>query len=170
MRKKIFMLSCLVVLLGISAGASAKDRTRMQSERAAAVSILVNNRQFSVDINQVQPTGMAAYATSPGYYSVRVNKGDVTLHLPYVGKGYNLPYGGGGERLQFTAPITSYDVKKGKKDSSRIFLRTRNQDSMTIEVEITVYPNGSAYVAVNPDGMQAISYRGSIDMNPQKSK
>lgn len=170
MKKTILMTGCLLLLLGISTGASAKDRSQEKSRTAAVVNLLLAREDFRVEINQVQPTGLSAYSTSPGNYFIHVNHGNVTLHLPYVGKGYNVPYGGGGNRLQFTAPITSYEVKSGKKGASDITLVTRNEDNMTVKMGLTIYPNGSAYVALHPDGLQTITYRGALDLNPNEER
>ncbi len=104
--------------------------------------------------------GRSVNLTSP--YSITVKNDSVISSLPYFGRAYHVPYGGG-NGLQFKAPLTSYETDFNKRGAGLIKMKTTNNED-TYTFTITVQTNGSAYVTVNMHNRQTISYDGELDM------
>ena len=163
MKKAWFIGLCLLVLSGGISGLSAQDRSARKAQMAEQVAKQVNDRDFYLDITLVQPVGLATFTPSRGQYFLSVRDEQVSLYLPYVGRGYDVPYGGG-PALRFTSPLEHYEVQPGKKGSSTITLSAQNEYDRTVYMTLTVYPNGSAYLRVRVDGLQMIGYSGQLDL------
>lgn len=167
MKRALFTGLCLLMLWGGASGLSAQDRNARKAQIAEQVAQQVNDRDFYLDITLVQPVGMATFTPSRGQYFLSVKGDKVSLYLPYVGRGYDVPYGGG-PALRFTAPLEQYDVQPGKKNSSTITLSAQNENDRMVYMTLTVYPNGSAYLRVRVDGLQMIGYSGQLDLTPEE--
>ena len=164
MKHALLMSMSLLVLWGGSFELSAQDRNTRKAQTAAQVSQKVDDRDFYVNITLVQPVGLATFTPSRGQYFLAVRKDHVSLYLPYVGRGYDVPYGGG-PALRFTSPLEHYQVQPGKKGSSTITLSAQNEYDRTVYMTLTVYPNGSVYLRVRVDGLQMIGYSGQLDLS-----
>lgn len=154
-----------MILLGGAFQVSARDRALRKEQTAAAVAKQLDERNFRIDINLVQPVGLATFTPALGQYFLAVHGDRTSLYLPYVGRGFNVPFGGG-PALRFTAPLEHYQAEPGKKGSSTITLATTNSDNRTVFMTLTVYPSGSAYLRVRVDGLQMIGYSGQVDLGP----
>lgn len=154
-------MGCLLALWGGSLSLSAKDRTASKAATAAAVEKKLESRDFRIDITLVQPVGLATFTPSRGQYFLTVKDAQVGIYLPYVGRGYDVPYGGG-PALHFTAPLESYQVQPAKKGSWTVMLSTTNDQGRSVFMTLTVYPNGSVYLRVRVDGLQMIGYSGNV--------
>lgn len=167
MKKAWFISLCLLILSGGMASLSAQNRSARKAQFAEQVTKQVNDQDFYLDITLVQPVGLATFTPSRGQYFLSVRDEQVSLYLPYVGRGYDVPYGGG-PTLRFTSPLEHYEVQPGKKGSSTITLSAQNEYDRTVYMTLTVYPNGSAYLRVRVDGLQMIGYSGQLDLEPQE--
>ena len=155
---------CLLLLWGEGWDLSAKNRNDRKEKAAKQVEQQISAQHFYMDVTLVQPVGLATFTPSRGQYFVSVRKDRISLYLPYVGRGYNVPYGGG-SALRFTSPLESYQVKPGKKGSSTIMMSARNENDRMVYMTLTVYPNGSAYLRVRVDGLQMIGYSGELKLS-----
>ncbi len=158
--KKIGIWAFLL-LLGTATALSAKKDPKAIQRTAEAVTQRLEARDYRIAVTRVQPTGEAAFSPLPGY-SVRVKDQTVTVQLPYVGQGYNVPFGGG-KGLNFSSPITDYSEEPGKKGMTLIHLTTRNAEGGRVEIRLKVFPNARAYIQVDADGLGIISYTGAME-------
>ena len=81
-------------------------------------------------------------------------------YLPYYGRGYNIPYGGG-EGLDFDAKIEDYQQKTGKKGNYEIKFSARTREDF-YTFYIDVYNNGSSSIHVNMQRRQSIDFLGNL--------
>ena len=156
MKKRILIILSAVLSILVVSCAS----TKVTAEQEAAVRTNIQNRNFTVNVIRAIPTGSRnVNLTSP--YSIRLEGDMVYSYLPYFGRAYNIPYGGG-EGLVFEAPVSDYRVVAGKKGSQTITF-TAASDAGENRFTIDVYPGGSSQVTVIPAGRQAIRYDGTLD-------
>jgi hypothetical protein len=80
--------------------------------------------------------------------------------LPYFGRAYNVPYGGG-KGLSFSAPIGNYKEYQQKNDLRQIEINLTN-DEDTYIYYIKVFDNGSSSIDVQSRQRESISYSGEI--------
>ena len=125
---------------------SAQTKKEKKELKKQAVEKLVTSGKYKINVNRALPArGRSVTLTSP--YSVEIRNDSVISYLPYYGRAYSIPYGGG-EGLNFKAPLTDY--KEDKFDFS-----------------IDVFSNGSSTIFVNMQNRQSISFQGELDM-PEK--
>lgn len=108
--------------------------------------------------NMYPMSGRSILLTTP--YGLQMKKDSVDVYLPYYGRAYQIPYGGG-EGLRFKAPVENYSSKL-KKDRYRItFEATTSEDNFRFSVDL--YDDGSANIHVTMRNRQPIHYSGQLD-------
>ena len=94
--------------------------------------------------------------------SLEIRNDSVISYLPYFGRAYSIPYGGG-DGLDFKAPLKEYDMKMDKKGNAVIEFVARNPEDR-YEFRAQVYTNGEASINVNMQNRQSISFQGELEM------
>lgn len=99
-RKQILML-LLVMLAGIPT-LSAQTKKEKKEQKKEAVRQLIVSEDYKIDVNTAMPMrGRSIPLTSQ--YSLQIRNDSVFSYLPYYGRAYSVPYGGG-SGLIFNAP------------------------------------------------------------------
>lgn len=141
---------------------SQDKREKKEAEReemAAKVSAAVSAREYVIMVDHAIPMqGRSVLLTYP--YTLEVRRDTVVSHLPFFGRAYSLPYGGG-EGLNFTGTGTDYTSAPGKKGSYDISFKVTTRED-TFSFSLNIYPNGSAFLSVTSVNRQPISYNGYI--------
>lgn len=128
---------------------------------------VTENKSFKVDVRQVLPRrGKTIHPTSP--YSIEVKNDSLISYLPYFGRATTIAYGGG-DGLNFTAPIKSYDSKILKKQRVRVTLKADSEDDHYRYI-ITFYKNGNVSLDVIGINRESISFLGDFVFNIDKEK
>ena len=96
-------------------------------------------------------------------YSVEVRNDSLFSYLPYFGRAYSVPYGGG-KGLNFSAPIKSYQEREIKQGVRRIEIGVANEED-TYLYSIEVFDSGNASVDVQSRLRDHISYTGEMDFD-----
>lgn len=110
-KKQIFML-LLALLVGLPLSAQSKQEKKEQKKEA--VKKLIASENYKIDVRTAMPMrGRSIPLTSP--YSLEIRNDSVISYLPYFGRAYSIPYGGG-DGLDFKAPLKEYDMKWIKKE------------------------------------------------------
>ena len=120
----------------------------------------IDSRQFVVNVNNAYPTG-GKMVILTSMYSFKVKNDSAFSYLPYYGRAYSLPYGGG-KGLIFNDKIKDYNQKYTKKGSSEIDVNVAN-DEDNYRFFILLYPNGTASITMNCNNRQSISFTGNWD-------
>jgi hypothetical protein len=155
-----FLLTGAIVWMATGLMACTSSKTAAQSERAQVVKQQVESRHYVISVNQMSPAGGASrHLTSS--YSLTVRGDTVVSFLPYLGRAYSVPYGGG-KGLNFEAPVEEYDLSFDAKGSARISFRTRSEGD-TYLYRIRIFNNGSADIHVTANNRQAIRFYGTMD-------
>ena len=93
-------------------------------------------------------------------YSVTVKNDSLFSYLPYFGRAYDVPYGGG-KGLSFDAPIGHYHEIQSNNGSRQIDIELKNEED-NYTYHITVFDNGSSSIDVQARKRERISYNGEI--------
>ena len=99
-------------------------------------------------------------------YSLEIRNDSVISYLPYYGRAYSIPYGGG-DGLNFKAVLKEYSMEMDKKGNAVIEFIARNPEDR-YEYRVKVFPNGSASIDVNMQNRQSISFQGELYIKEEK--
>lgn len=154
--KAFLMLLALVLLLG--ACATQEERAARKAERARMVTAALNAREYKIDITRVIPSKGPAKSVSA--YSIEVRNDSLISYLPYFGRAYNVPYGGG-KGLNFSAPISNYAERENKNGQREIEISVTNSEDTYLYV-LNVFDNGNSSLYVRSRQREQISYTGDM--------
>ena len=156
---RLILSGLLFLIVAQPVMAQSRNEKKAQTERAVKEAIVA--KQYKISVNHMQPMrGGSRTLTSD--YSLEVKNDSVFSYLPYFGVGYSIPYGGG-KGLIFKAPISEYKTEYLKKGKAGISFKTANEEDK-YEYRLTIYPNGSASIHIQPTNRQAISFSGDMDI------
>ncbi len=156
----MFDLFISVVILWSSC-ATSEEKAAQMAELSANVTNALNNRVFKISVDRMYPMRGSSRHVSYGY-SVEVRNDTLFSYLPYFGRAYNVPYGGG-KGLNFMAPIGSYQEFTKREGQRHIEIGVTN-DEDTYFYTIEVFDNGSSSVDVRARQRERISYSGNIEL------
>ena len=123
---KKYLISAVILVAMLTGCATSAERLERQAREAAMVKEALQNRRYTIDIHMMHPLrGRAVNVTSN--YSVEVKGDTLVSYLPYFGRAYQVPYGGG-KGLNFIAPITGYQSETDRKGTTRIMLTSENDE------------------------------------------
>ena len=155
---RLFFLMGIVLFLG---GQSLYSQTKKErkEQKAKEIKEMIDEQRFTIDVDRALPMGgRTVNLTTP--YSFEMRGDSAISYLPYFGRAYSLPYGGG-DGLRFEESITDYQSTFGKKGAARIKFVTRTKDD-TFRFDVQVFSNGSAIISVTPTNRQSITYQGEV--------
>lgn len=159
----LWLLGIVLLIGGQSLCAQSKKEKKEQKEKE--IKELIESKRFVVDINRAIPMGGRSVAlTSP--YSFELSGDSAISYLPYYGRAYSVPYGGG-NGLKFEEPMADYTCTFNKKGVAHIQFGVRTEED-TYKLGIKVFPNGSTTISFTPINKQSITFYG--DLTPRKGK
>lgn len=163
--RTIFFL-LLVAVIGVPT-LSAQTKKEKKEMKQKAVRELVLAEKYKIDVDRAIPArGRSVSLTSP--YSIEIRNDSVISHLPYYGRAYSIPYGGG-EGLNFKAPISDYKIEWDKKGTAKVrFIARSTEDRFSFNIDI--FSNGSSSIFVNMQNRQSISFQGDLDIPEKEQK
>jgi len=153
----------MIVSLAVCACSTltSAERAERDAKTAQAVKKALTERQFTVDIQMMYPRrGKAVNVTSD--YSLQVKGDTLVSYLPYFGRAYNVPYGGG-KGLNFTAPIKEYQAVKGSKGNTQVLIRVDSEEDI-LTYTLDIFSNGSTSIDVTARNRESISYSGQMEV------
>lgn len=150
-----------IVLAAALAGcATTAERMEREARTAAQVSEALASRHYTINVLMMYPQrGRAVNLTTN--YSVEVKGDSLISYLPYFGRAYNVPYGGG-KGLNFIAPITGYQTETDRKGITRVVLTSENEEDHYRYI-LEVSSSGDSYIQVQSRQRDFIRYSGRMD-------
>ena len=147
--QRIIIILMFMMMAGLSdIYAQNKREIKEQREQAIKEQIIADPRR-----------GRTVHLSSP--YSVEIRNDSVISYLPFYGRAYSIPYGGG-EGLIFQAPLDEYEMEMNKKGTAKVKFTARSpEDKFTFN--LTIYSNGSASINVNMQNRESISFSGEME-------
>jgi hypothetical protein len=102
-------------------------------------------------------------------YDVVIKEKEITVTLPYFGRLYNPSYDSSKNSYRFTSKDFSINKKQDKKGNWVYTINPKDTENVrTLYLE--VYKNGKAYLSIDSNDRQPISYDGYIMKNEIKNK
>ena len=159
------MKKCIIVIFGVlllvaCSSLTPAEKAERQAKLAMAVEKALAERHYKVGIVMMYPNRGKTVNISPDF-SLEVKGDTLVSYLPYFGRAYNIPYGGG-KGLNFTAPIAEYHSEKGRKGATLVKIKVKNEEDVyTFLLEI--YDNGSTTIDMMSHERESIRYSGEIE-------
>ncbi len=147
MKKVTFI--CIILSLLASCASSISFTSEMKNN--------IEAKKITIHVENIYPMSGSVVMDASGY-SLQIKGDSVYSYLPYYGRAYQLPYGGG-KGLTFNSRINKYNQKYDKKGLSEITLSTKT-DEDTYTFTITLSPTKSASVYLQCNNRQPITYIG----------
>ena len=159
--KKSIMIILLALLMVACSTLTPAEKAERQAKMALAVEKALAERHYKVEIVMMYPNNGRAVNVSSDF-SLEVKGDTLVSYLPYFGRAYNVPYGGG-KGLNFTAPIAEYHAEKGRKGETRVTIKTKNEEDVyTFFLEI--FDNCNTSIDVTARERESIRYSGEMEL------
>ena len=154
----LFVMVLALVVAGCSSLTSAEKAER-QAAQQRTVAEALDSRHYKIEVRTMYPSrGIARQLSSS--YSLEVKGDTLVSYLPYFGRAYSVPYGGG-KGLNFTALIGDYKAEKVKNDRTRISIFVNN-DEDDLTYVLTVFDSGQTTIDVRAREREPISFSGEV--------
>lgn len=141
-----------ILLAGCSSNKAQESRGEVPGLAEAIAA-----QKFVINVDMAIPaSGRSRMLTSP--YSLTIDSGRVNSYMPYFGRAYSVPYGGG-EGLIFEGEADDYSLGYGRNGEATISFTVRTKED-SYRFNLDIFPNGSSSVSVNPNNKQPISFTG----------
>lgn len=137
---------------------SREDRLAREEREVQVIRQSLERGDFKMDIRQMIPLQMAPRHVTN--YSVTVKGNHIVSHLPYSGRAWNVPYGGG-HALNYESDIEEKTVYLNDDGSYtvRLLIRT-DEDTHVYTFHFSL--GGSASLHVQSRNRDSISYNGAF--------
>ena len=115
MKRKLILAAVALLMAGSAGLFAAKPSVEQQQQLAAAMKTLVENRNYSVRVQQASGVKGGGIATNS---LLKVNGETAYSSMPYWGGGYN--NFGNNDGMRFNGTISDYTVTVDKKNKVRV--------------------------------------------------
>lgn len=162
MRKTTFSsLFVLMMMVLLSSCGSTNSLTKAEREAAMAQQVqdALDARHYTIAVDWMKPLGGVPRQMNSDY-ELKVNGEELDCYLPYIGRAYRLPYGGG-KGLNFKAQIQNYSIQQLTSNRSQIEFTVRNDEDV-YRFRIDVFDNGKSIIDIMAQDRDAISFDGEM--------
>lgn len=122
---------------------------------------------YDIEVVAALPSGRGQVILSSPY-SLRIASDEVESALPYYGRAYNVPYGGG-RGLFFSGKPEEYSDEETKPGQRKVSFKVRTEEDLfrfTVTIDFTEDKSGNregtVFITVSSGQRQTISYRGHL--------
>ena len=127
--------------------------------RGQVLKVALMERNYKISVDHMYPMKGGSKNVSPSY-SVEVRNDSLISYLPFFGRAYQVPYGGG-KGLNFSERIGSYRESLVKNGHRHIEINVKNDEDSYLYV-IDVFDNGNSDIEVQAQQRERISYSGEM--------
>lgn len=162
--KRLLFYSLLLFVFAISIQQSYAQRGSrvVDNDLRDQVSALISERNFTLTATTAMPMGGPSKRLD-GSYGFQVKNDSVYSYLPYYGRAFSVPYGGG-EGLNFDGLIHNYTVEQTKRNNTRINLSVvTKEDTYKIMLEIGI--DGGALIQISPNNKQGMTFNATLELS-----
>ena len=165
--KSVFGVMCIMFCLGIMP-IIAQNTPNKKKSKEGAIKELIKSGNYKIEVSIAYPRGGASVPLTSSY-SLEVRNDSVISYLPFYGRAYSIPYGGG-DGLNFKSSLDEYEVEPNpKKEKYEIKMKTRTSED-TFRFNLDIFFNGSSRIDVIMQNRESISYSGKIELLPLKGR
>ncbi|GGF11255.1 DUF4251 domain-containing protein [Flavobacterium limi] len=170
MKTKLLILLVLLFSLTFPVFAQEKSKRQLKTEREKQkqreTETLITSKNFVFEAQKVIPQGGGLLNLDYNSYFLKFNETKTICDLPFFGRGFNVPYGGGDGGIKFEGVPENIQIEKKKKSYSIKAIVKGNDD--VYNLFFTVFLDGGASLSVNSNNRASISYDGQIEAPKQE--
>lgn len=153
--KRIFIFTAFIVIASLQS--EAQQLTPVQVQQ------ILNSKHYMFEAQTVTPQRGGLRQLTSEYY-LQISGDSVVSSLPYFGVAYTAPINPSDAGYDFTSTKFDYRMSANKKNKYQVNINTKDRTNNT-QFFLTIYNNGNAYLQVNSNNRQSISYTGYIKQN-----
>lgn len=158
---KKYLTALFAIAITACSSLTSAERAERDAKTAQAVEKALAERHYKVEVSMMNPRRGRSVNVSPDF-SLEVKGDTLVSYLPYFGRVYNVPYGGG-KGLNFTAPISEYHTAKGRNGATLITMKTINEeDAYSFRLEI--FSDGSTSIDLTARERESVNYSGLMEV------
>lgn len=150
-----------VLVLVACSSLTPAEKAERQAKRAQAVEQALAARHYRVSVNMMYPRRGKAKTVSSDY-GLEVKGDTLVSYLPYFGRAYNVPYGGG-KGLNFTETFTEYHSQKLSNGATQVLIKVKNEEDV-YNFTLEIFDNGSTSIDLNSRERESINYSGNMEL------
>ena len=158
---KKYLMVLLAMMLVACSTLTPAEKAERRAKRAQAVEQALAARHYRVSVNMMYPRNGKAKTVSSDY-GLEVKGDTLVSYLPYFGRAYNVPYGGG-KGLNFTETFTEYHSKKLSNGATQVLIKVKNEEDV-YEFILEIFDNGSTSIDMNSRERESINYSGNMEL------
>lgn len=163
MMRKLYVMALVATLLAAcGTPRTAAEKAVLRQRTAQQVEQALAERHYTIAVDYMQPAVGPTRRLDYGY-SLTVKGDTLNSYLPYFGRAYSVPYGGG-KGLNFVAPIVGYAERQMKPGLREIVIETDNKEDQ-LQYVLSVFENGSTSIMVYARQRERIGFTGNMELD-----
>jgi hypothetical protein len=167
-KMKPFLMTCLALSLlltacGVSSSTGDERKSARQENKAAEfeqVASLIESGEYHYSVRSATPTGGKTIQITSDY-QLAAKEGIYNAYLPFFGRAYTAPYGGGGG-IEFKGEPENLKVERNDSKYSITVSFEIEGENDRYNVHLEVSSGGYGTMVINSRNRASISYYGKI--------
>lgn len=161
--KRLFILLTLIMGLGCLSLYAQKDKGKEEDNtKAMLIKGVINKKKYIIYCDRIYPQRGPSRNVGREY-TVEMKGEKFRSYLPYMGVAHAASYDGM-NILDFEEEYYDYKCKEGKKGQYIVSFKVKNGQE-TLDYSITIYPNGSVRIYIQPLRRDPVSFSGEMALN-----
>jgi hypothetical protein len=159
---------CFSMFIGFAQEKTKKQIKEEQNlEERKEIAALVESKEFKFVGRTAYPQGGRSIDLTTNSNFLKFEKDSIDSEMPYFGRAYSgVAYGGGNGGMHFKGKIENYSLTKDKK---KYMIKAKISDKTdSYDLQLTVFFEGNASLAINTFNRSQISYSGRIEKLKEK--
>lgn len=146
-------------LIGGQSLFASEAKKREKEALRQQVKELVESNAFTIDVDRALPMGGRSINLT-GSYTLELRHDSALVYLPYYGRAYIAPIGGGGG-IEANDLMEDFVLDNDKKGNIEMEFKVSGEGDRYRFI-VTIYTNGKATIRVTPQNKQGISFHGEL--------
>lgn len=158
----IFLLSSMLLVTTAEASSQKKTKKERRAEQFAETQKLVDSKQFIFVPDRAFPQGGRSIDLTTNYGFIKIMGEETEGDMPFFGRGFTVPYGGGGGIKFDKTTIENEQVQINEKKLRITYSFEAKGKDDHYRVSMDIGYSGNASVNVTSNNRSPISYNGEI--------
>ena len=158
--------SFMLLMLAFVSCATQQERAERREMMKMAVVEAVAKRQMHIDIMSMNTMRYGTKAVTSDFF-LELHGDSLRSYLPYLGQAHQAPMLSPSQGLNFDERIQNIKESHPKKELSRLDIDVRTREDR-YQYTIELHESGSAYIHVQSQHRDPISFDGAIQVSTAK--
>ncbi|TRX64261.1 DUF4251 domain-containing protein [Carboxylicivirga sp. M1479] len=166
----LILSSFLLMPNQVALAKDKKSKKEKRMEQFTETKKLVDSKQFIFVPDRAFPQGGRSIDLTTNYGFVKIMDSETEGDMPFFGRGFSVPYGGG-EGIKFDkTSIENEEIEINEKKMRLTYSFEARGDNDTYRISMDISYGGSTSVSVTSNNRSHISYNGSISKIEEDKK